>query len=163
MFGFGKKERVSGSMINCSSGRSERIVADMEFFQSGTFRGYKRYKLTTYQEPGVAEGIASFRSADSMRHYEIKRGTPVRLIVKEVCGVLPYPYRVMEVYAGSFKVGVLYGSHSQYPVLFSEPFDKVFVLIEGADGRGPAFDDVEVYLFAHYPAGAPVSVRYSIG
>lgn len=158
----GRRKRAVHNLPDRPSEVVVRVVDDMSFPQSGTFKGYKRYRLTTYQEPGVAEGITFFYNTTLKRHYEVKRGTPIRLLIKEISGVYADPYNVMEVYADGHKVGVLYGDHSQYPILFSEPFDKIYVLIEETVGQGPAFDGVEVYLFAHYPGGAPVSVSYVV-
>lgn len=148
---FGKNKRSRVDFVSTPE-VNDRIVDVREFKQSGTFKGYRRYKLTTYQEPGVAAGIDHFRVMGK-RPFDIQRGLNVKLVFREVSGVLSTPYTVMEVYVDGFKVGVLYNSHSNYAVLLSEPFDKVYVLIEET-----VRDGVEVYLFAHYPGGAPVKV-----
>ena len=140
---------------------NSRIVEVREYPQSGTFRGYRRYRLTTYQEPGVEEGIQSLRSGDPKKPFNT-RSAVVRLVLKEVSGVYASPFNVLEVYVNQHKVGVLYDGNSQYATLFSEPFDKVYVLIEETVGRGKFFDGIEVYLFAHYPGGGPVKVDYSV-
>lgn len=145
---FGRRNTTTSSAAP-SGNASERIISDREFSQSGTFKGYKRFRLTTYQVPGAADGIEHFRVDGQRRPFEIKRGSQIRLICKEVGGLRANPFGVLEVYVENNKVGVLYDSNAQYGDLFAEPFDKVYILIEETTGCGSAFDGIEVYLFVH--------------
>ena len=145
---FGKRNAAASSAAP-SRNISERVISDREFSQSGTFKGYKRYRLTTYQVPGIADGIEHFRVSGQRRPFDIKRGSQIRLICKEVSGLRANPFGVLEVYVDNNKVGVLYDSNAQYGDLFAEPFDKVYILIEETTGCGSAFDGIEVYLFVH--------------
>ena len=122
-----------------------RIVKEMAFTQPGTFRGFKRYRLTIYEVPGVDEGIEHFRNNNVDIHFEIKKGTPIKLVFKEAPS-----YKVMEVYADGHKIGVMYESTQRFQDLFSKPFDSICLRIVETVGKGQYFDGIEVFLFAHY-------------
>lgn len=129
-----------------------RIVDVFAFTQPNTFRGFKRYRLTTYKEPGVEEGIEYFRNDKTDIHFQIKQGTPIQLIIKEISGAFTDRdiCQVLEVYAADRKIGVLYNTNPQFQDVFCMPFDAVCVRIEETVGKGPAFDGIDVYLFIHY-------------
>lgn len=129
-------------------------LEDLHFVQSGSFRGFRRYRLTIYEEPGVADGIEHFRDNDAEFLYDIKRGLPVRLLIKRIYNqTFGEQYRVLEVYVDGHKVGVMYNSNGQYEDLFSSPFDKVHVRIDGPQKiihkNGIDYRPI-VYLFVHY-------------
>lgn len=112
------------------------IIDSLQFPQSGTFRGYKRFRLTTYQEPGVEEGLRALSSAGS---YDLK-GRTISIIRKRVSGASTSPFEVAEIFVDNNKVGCIYDHNDACGGLFSAPFDKVHVRIE----------DDTVYLFSHF-------------
>ena len=143
-----KKKAPSSATRNFD--RTERIIAEIELPQSGNFRGFKRHRLSTYRVPGVNEGIEHFRNNDVSTHFEIKKGTPIRLVTKEVSGISYKPFRELCVYVDDHIVGQLDETNTLYQNIVSQPFDKIYVRIEETVGMGKAADGIEVFLFVHY-------------
>ena len=125
-----------------------RLIEKREFIQSSSFRGFRRYKLTIFEQPGVAEGIEHFRDTKDPERFIIEKEAPISLMIKDGGS-----YKLMEVYVDNHKVGVLYSSRDQYDEILSNPFDKVYVRIDYPETiihkDGIEYRPI-VYLFVHY-------------
>lgn len=138
-----KKKTSTKKTSTSTSGENVRIVKTMKFSQPSSFRGFRKYRLTIYKEPGVNEGIEHFRNNNVKEHFEIKKGTPICLVLKEANS-----FKVMEVYVDNHKVGVIYNSREQYSEILSKPFDNVYIRIE--EMEPPYIPGIDVYMFIHY-------------
>ena len=124
------------------------VIFSQEFQQSSAFRGFRRFQLTIYEEPGVNEGIEHFRKSPT--EFEITKGTPIKLEIKDFSH---YGYKKLYVYLDNQPVGVLYDSNTQFQDIFSRPFDKLHIRIEQTHNIITS-EGIEVrpavYLFVHF-------------
>ena len=121
-----------------------------EFTQSGTFRGYRRVKLTTYGIDQVQETLAHFAQSG----YDFK-GCTITLEGLAVEGVfVDELMRVVNVFVNDQLIGCVYDSpgSDQYSMLTEYEFDKAHLLVENGT----------VYLFVHYPGAAPLKVSTEV-
>lgn len=121
-----------------------------EFTQSGTFKGYRRAKLTTYNVDHVQETLAYF----AQKGYDFK-GCKITLEGLAIEGIFADGLmRVVNVFVDDMLIGCVYDNpgSDRYSMLTEYEYDKVYLLVENS----------EVYLFVHYPGVAPLKVSTQV-
>ena len=123
------------------------LIWSKQFSQPGTFKGYRRIKLSTYNDDQVASALKHFAKTA----YSFK-GCTIRLDNYGLPGVFAdHDSHVINVYVDDKKIGYIYDSTSWYEMLTGYEYDKVYIKVEKPD----------VYLFVHYPGASPIKVSYS--
>lgn len=115
--------------------RRSELIWRKSFRQSASFRGYRRVRLTIYEESGVDETLRRFAASG----YDFT-GCSIRLDHVRVYG-RHTEYKCVDVYVDSMRIGCIYSSNTKfYPMLTEYDYDKVFLRVE----------DGSVYLFIRY-------------
>lgn len=104
------------------------VIWTKSFPQAGSFRGFKRIKLTTYKEDGVAENLTYFEKNG------ISKGQTIELQCVD-----GGDWKAVNVYIDARRVGCLYDTHTQWNMISAPNCDKAYVSIQ----------DGEAYLFLH--------------
>jgi hypothetical protein len=106
------------------------------FPQSGSFKGFRRIKLTTYGEDLVQDTLAYF----AQNGYNFK-GCTIKLESLSITGTFTDRLlRVVNVFVDGKRIGCVYDNDAQrYALLANSEYDKVHLRVE----------DGEVYLFVH--------------
>ena len=112
------------------------VLWNKTFTQSGSFRGFRRIKLTTYGEDLVQDTLAYFAQSG----YNFK-GCTIKLESLSITGTFTDRLlRVVNVFVDGKRIGCVYDNGtSQYDLLANSEYDKVHLRVE----------DGEVYLFVH--------------
>lgn len=141
------KKRSEDLKAKAKASKKSKVIWKKEFPQSGTFRGYRRIKLTTYKEELVSETLAHFRRKGN--DFKGSTITLENIAVKDV--FVDRLMKVVNVYADGFRIGCVYdGSDDRYSMLTEYEYDKVHLKVENDD----------VFLFVHYPVTAPLKTSY---
>lgn len=123
---FGKKKKPAPAQSG------PELIWEKTFRQSSSFKGFKRIRLTTYNEPGVEESLAFFDGNF--------RDRTIQLMHYRLPGVFTDgDAYVVNVYVDAKRIGCVYGRNSGYDMLTGNDFDKVHVRTDNGD----------VYLFIH--------------
>lgn len=112
------------------------VLWNKTFTQSGSFKGFRRIKLTTYGEDLVQDTLAYFAQS----RYNFK-GCTIKLESLSITGTFTDRLlRVVNVFVDGKRIGCVYDNGtSQYDLLANSEYDKVHLRVE----------DGEVYLFVH--------------
>jgi hypothetical protein len=117
------------------------LVWSKEFPQSGTFKGYRLVKLSTYNDEQVKATLKHFsRSEFNFKGCQIRLDNlllPGVFVDGESC--------VVNVYVDDKKVGYIYNTSTCYEMLTKYEYDKVYLKVEGPN----------VFLFVHYTGASP--------
>lgn len=142
LFGFGKKKAPGPAP---QPKVETKLLWSKTFPQSGTFRGYRRIKLSTYNREGVSDTLAYFK--ENGNNF---KGRTIRL--DHVMATDVYtdgPAYFINVYVDNMPIGSVFGTNEEkYPMLTEYEYDKAHIRVE----------DGSVYLFVHYPGASPIKV-----
>lgn len=120
--------------------RRSELLWRKSFRQSGSFKGYRRVRLTIYKEDGVDETLRRFASSGCDF-----TGCSIRLDHVHVYG-RSSDYKYVDVYVDDMRIGCIYSSNAKfYPLLTEYDYDKAFIKVE----------DDSVYLFIRYTETPP--------
>ena len=151
---FGKKKKQTAPQPKRSA-PSPRLVWSRSFTQSGTFKGYRRIRLSRYRSEEVDATIDGLKRIG----YDIK-GRTIRLDLYE--SVDPYnKYKEIRVYVDGYLIGSVFDSDGQqFSMLTDYEYDKVHLRVEDSspDKSYEHIVTAKAYLFVHYPAVAPVKI-----
>ena len=135
LFNFGKKKvEPAGEPIK----KEPIIIWSKEFKQAGSFKGFRRIRLTIYKEDGVDDTLLYFKE----RNNDFK-GRTIRLDHVRIPGTVHEDVDFVNVYADNMRIGAIYSSNEMsYKLLTENEYDKAHIRVEDGD----------VYLFVHITA-----------
>lgn len=113
----------------------QTVLWNKTFKQSGSFKGYKRIKLTTYKEFGVDATLAHF----AQNGYNFKGSTIRMESILVPNQFVDGDLRVVNVYVNGMRIGCVYDRYDSYRMLAENNYDKVHI----------RFDNGDIYLFIH--------------
>lgn len=151
LFNFGKKKSEPAP----ASKAEPEIIWSKEFTQSGTFKGYRRIRLSRYFHEEIDKSVAYFEKHD----YDMKNRT-IRLDCVRFDRKRPDGCRIDLRVDGRLLGSVWQDDAQQWSMLTECGFDRLHVRIEDT-WRGctdPRIVHTKVWLFVHYPADAPVKI-----
>jgi len=150
---FGKKKKKKAPAPK----KGPEVLWIKEFTQSGTYKGYRRIKLSRYFNEEVDKSMAYFVKHD----YDMKGRT-----VQLTCTLFDKSRkdgRRIDVRVDGKLLGTVWQSDDQqWPMLTEYNFDKVYVRVDDTWPDCPPDSPVvhtTAYLFIHYPDKAPIKVN----
>lgn len=151
---FGKKKKKTAPQPK-QSNPVPILVWSKAFTQSGTFKGYRKIRLSRYRSDEVDATINGLKKIK----YDLK-GRTIRLDLME--SVDPYNrYKEIKVFVDGYLIGSVFNSdESSFSMLTDYDYDKVHLRVE--DSAPDQFYEnivtAKAFLFVHYPAEAPIKV-----
>lgn len=151
LFNFGKKKTTPAPAPKAGP----EMLWSKEFTQSGTFKGYRKIKLSRYYHEEIDKNVSYFEK----HNYDMK-GRTIQLICTRFDKKRKDGCRIDLRVDGKLLGTVWQDDEQQWPMLTEYDFDKVHVRIEDTwpGCTDPAIVHTKVYLFVHYPAEAPIKV-----
>ncbi len=124
LFGFGKKKQPDPAPKQ----EHETIVLwTKEFIQANSFRGFKRIRLTTYGEKGVADTLDYFEKQGNKFKDRVIRPEHIRVKGVFEDGDL----LVVNVYVDNMRIGCVYAPKDYYKMLTENEYNKAHIRIDG--------------------------------
>lgn len=151
LFNFGKKKTAPASAPD----PVPEVLWSKEFKQSGTFKGYRRIKLSRYFHEEIDKNVTYFEQYN----YDMK-GRTIQLTCTRFDKKRQDGSRIDVRVDGKLLGTVWQNDEQQWPMLTEYDFDKVHVRIEDTwpGCTDPSIVHTSVHLFVHYPADAPIKV-----
>ena len=135
--------------------KQPEVLWSRSYPQSGSFRGYRRIRLSRYFHEKIDKSIAYFEKSD----YSMK-GRTIQLTCLQFDKHRPDGHCI-DIFADGLLLGTVWQSdEEQWSMLTEYEYDKVYLKI-GDTWPGctdPSIVHTSVHLFVHYPADAPIKV-----
>ena len=149
---FGKKKKKKAP----APSKGPEVLWQKEFTQSGTYKGYRRIRLSRYYHEEIDKSMAYFAKRD----YDMT-GRTVQLICTRFDKSRKDGRRIDVRVDGKLLGTVWQSDEEQWPMLAQYDFDKVYVRVDDTWPDCPPDSPIvhtKAYLFVHYPDEAPIKI-----
>lgn len=146
---FGKKKKAP------APSKGPEVLWQKKFTQSGSFKGYRRIRLSRYYHEEIDKSVSYFEK----RNYDLT-GRTIQLICTRFDKKRKDGSRI-DVRVDGKLLGTVWASdEEQWPMLTQYDYDKAYVRIEDTwpGCTDPTIVHTKVYLFVHYPADEPIKI-----
>lgn len=147
---FGKKKKKAPA-----PSKGPEVLWQKKFTQSGSFKGYRRIRLSRYYHEEIDKSVSYFEK----RNYDLT-GRTIQLICTRFDKKRKDGSRI-DVRVDGKLLGTVWASdEEQWPMLTQYDYDKAYVRIEDTwlGCTDPTIVHTKVYLFVHYPDEAPIKI-----
>ena len=149
---FGKKKKKKAPIQN----KGPEVLWQKRFTQSGTYKGYRKIKLSRYYHEEIDKSMAYFAKRD----YDMA-GRTVQLICTRFDKMRKDGSRIDVRVDGKLLGTVWQSNDEQWSMLTEYAFDKVYVRVDDTWPDCPPDSPIvhtAAYLFVHYPDEAPIKI-----
>ena len=147
---FGKKKKKAPA-----PSKGPEVLWQKKFTQSGSFKGYRRIRLSRYYHEEIDKSVSYFEKRD----YDLT-GRTIQLICTRFDKSRKDGRRIDVRVDGKLLGTVWQSDEEQWPMLTQYDYDKAYVRIEDTwpGCTDPTIVHTKVYLFVHYPTDEPIKI-----